>query len=104
MLPAKAIQHPHSAPTLLHDPQVITVSEECDTADALRAATPHLGPHTDGVVVYSGDLICDAPLGAMIVTHQLSGALATVLVGARRVSPTAETKPGKAPKVGCFDG
>jgi len=51
-------------------------------------------------VIYSGDLICDSPLGAMIVSHQLSGAMATVLVSERRVSPTTETKPGKAPKVG----
>ncbi|KIY94734.1 translation initiation factor eIF-2B gamma subunit [Monoraphidium neglectum] len=79
--------------------RVLTVGEECDTGDALRAVSQHLDPKAAGVVVYSGDLICDAPLGAMLVSHQLSGALATVLVGARRVSPTTETKPGKAPKV-----
>lgn len=78
--------------------KVITVGEDCDTGDALRAVSQHLDPVSPGVVVYPGDLVCDAPLGAMVVSHQLSGALATALVGARRVSPTTETKPGKAPK------
>ncbi|KAI8463923.1 MAG: eukaryotic translation initiation factor 2B gamma [Monoraphidium minutum] len=78
--------------------KVLTVGDDCDTADALRAALAHLPPSAAGAVVYSGDLVCDAPLGAMLVSHQLGGALATVLAGPRRTSPSTETKPGKAPK------
>jgi hypothetical protein len=40
-------------------------------------------------------LVC----GVRLVLLQISGALATVLVGKRKTSPTTETKPGKAPKV-----
>jgi hypothetical protein len=36
----------------------------------------------------------------LLLLLQISGALATVLVGKRKTSPTTETKPGKAPKVG----
>lgn len=78
--------------------QVVTVSDDTDSGDALRAAVPHLAPGARGAVVYAADLVCDAPLGALVLSHALSGALATLLVGRRRVSPTTETKPGKAPK------
>lgn len=33
---------------------------------------------------------------------QVSGALATVLVGERKTSPASETKPGKPPRVSFF--
>ena len=81
--------------------RVVAVGEGAGTADALRAVLPQLDPDAAGVVVYAADLVCDAPLRAVLVSHQLSGALATVLVGARRVSPAAETKPGRAPR--CVD-
>jgi hypothetical protein len=38
-------------------------------------------------------------IAVLRVLLQISGALATVLVGKRKTSPTTETKPGKAPKV-----
>ena len=84
---------------------MVTVGEECGTGDALRAVAAGLDPSVDGLVVYSGDLVTDAPLPAMLVAHRLGGALATALVSARRVAPSSETKPGKAPKVrGCGGG
>jgi hypothetical protein len=83
--------------------RVLTVGDDLDTGDALRAAAPRLDPNAAGVVVYSGDLVCDAPLGAIALSHALSGALATVLVSKRRGGPpSADTKPGKAPKVSGF--
>lgn len=77
--------------------EVITVPEDSGTADALNAVASHIT--SDTVVVYSGDLLSDVPLQALVVTHQLSGAVATVLVGSRKTSPTTETKPGRAPRV-----
>ena len=78
--------------------EVQTVPEDSGTAEALRAIIPKLT--SDTIVVYSGDLLSDIPVQTLVVTHQVSGALATVLLGTRKTSPTAETKPGKAPKVG----
>ncbi|KAF6255618.1 nucleotide-diphospho-sugar transferase [Scenedesmus sp. NREL 46B-D3] len=75
---------------------VITVPEECGTADALRLVAGQVSAET--LVVASGDILTDLPLRALVVTHQITGALATVLLGKRKTSPTAETKPGKAPK------
>lgn len=75
---------------------VITVPEECGTADALRLVAGQVS--AESLVVASGDILTDLPLRALVATHQISGALATVLVGKRKTSPTAETKPGKAPK------
>ncbi|WIA38932.1 hypothetical protein OEZ86_005085 [Tetradesmus obliquus] len=75
---------------------IITVPEECGTADALRLVAGQVS--AESLVVASGDILTDLPLRALVATHQISGALATVLVGKRKTSPTAETKPGKAPK------
>jgi hypothetical protein len=87
--------HPAAAPGVACT--VAAVPEDSGTADALRAVTHLLT--SDTVVVYSGDLITDVPVQALVVSHQVSGALATVLLGQRRTSPTTTTKPGKAPKV-----
>lgn len=76
--------------------QVVTVPEESGTADALRAVAPRLT--APSVVVYSGDIVTDLHLPAVLLEHQVSGALATVLVGERKTSPASETKPGKPPR------
>jgi len=38
----------------------------------------------------------------LVATHQLKAALATLVLFKRKVSPSADTKPGKAPKVCVF--
>jgi NDP-sugar pyrophosphorylase family protein len=49
--------------------QVITVPEECGTADALRQVSPRLT--SPSVVVYSGDIITDLHLPALLLEHQV---------------------------------
>lgn len=82
-----------------HDvfPQVVCVPEEYGTADALRAVADRLTSPT--FILLSGDLLTDLPVNALVTSHQLNSALATVLLVPRKTSPTTETKPGKAPKV-----
>lgn len=91
-------QHQHC----LHPSQVITVAEDHGTADALRAISAKLTAQT--VVVVSGDLLTDLPISTLVANHQMNATLATVLLFRRKVSPTTETKPGKAPKVGAGCG
>eukprot|EP00879_Flechtneria_rotunda_P010891 GHRR01011381.1.p1 GENE.GHRR01011381.1~~GHRR01011381.1.p1 ORF type:complete len:515 (+),score=167.39 GHRR01011381.1:92-1636(+) len=76
--------------------RVLTVPEDCGSADALRQVAKYITAET--TVVYSGDLLTDLPLKALVVTHQVTGALATLLVGHLKTSPTTETKPGKPPR------
>ncbi len=78
--------------------EVVTVPDESSSADALRAVAGRISTGT--VVVMAADLLSDVPLQALLATHAVSEALATVLVGRVKTSPSAETKPGKAPKVG----
>lgn len=78
-------------------PQVVTVAEGCGTADALRAVSSKITSNT--FIVLSGDLVTDMPLNALVATHQMQGALATVTLCPCKISPSSETKPGKAPKV-----
>eukprot|EP00775_Hariotina_reticulata_P009395 gene9396-9559_t len=47
---------------------VITVPEECGTADALRLVAKHITAET--LVVYSGDILTDLPVKALLATHQ----------------------------------
>jgi translation initiation factor eIF-2B subunit gamma len=72
------------------------VPEDKGTAGALRAVAPRL--KHDQVVVLSGDLVCDMPLGTLLARHRTSEAVATVLLASRRASLSPEPgKPGKAP-------
>jgi len=48
---------------------VITVPEECGTADALRLVAKHITAET--LVVYSGDILTDLPVKALLATHQV---------------------------------
>jgi hypothetical protein len=48
---------------------VITVPEECGTADALRLVAKHITAET--LVVYSGDILTDLPVNALLATHQV---------------------------------
>ena len=75
--------------------QVITVSEDCGTADALRAVSSRIPDSTSTVVVLSGDLLTDVPVNALVASHEMHGALATVMLCPRKTSPASETKPGK---------
>ncbi|MEW5317384.1 MAG: hypothetical protein WDW38_008684 [Sanguina aurantia] len=76
--------------------EVVCVPEEFGTADALRAVADRLTSPT--FIVLSGDLLTDLPVNALVTSHQLNSALATVLLVPRKTSPTTETKPGRAPK------
>mmetsp|Transcript_15489 Transcript_15489/g.33608 ORF Transcript_15489/g.33608 Transcript_15489/m.33608 type:complete len:476 (-) Transcript_15489:297-1724(-) len=76
--------------------EVVTVPEDYGTADALRAVASKVTAQT--FVVVSGDLLTDLPVNALVASHQMNGAYATVLLSHRKTSPTTETKPGKAPK------
>lgn len=49
--------------------QVVTVPEESGTADALRAVAPQLT--APSVVVYSGDIVTDLHLPAVLLEHQV---------------------------------
>lgn len=46
----------------------------------------------------SGDVVSDVPINALLASHQMQGALATVTLVPCKTSPSADTKPGKAPK------
>jgi NDP-sugar pyrophosphorylase family protein len=48
---------------------VITVPEECGTADALRLVAGQVSAET--LVVASGDILTDLPLRALVATHQV---------------------------------
>lgn len=76
--------------------EVVTVPEGSGTADALRIAADKIS--AEACLVISGDLLTDVPLHALVAKHQLTSALATVLLGQTKASPTTTTKPGKAPK------
>ncbi len=97
--PATASLHsPSLPPRPTPSPQVVPVAEGYGTADALRAVASRITSRT--FVVLSGDLLTDVPVGALVAQHNLhAGAMATMLLADRKVSPASETKPGKPPKV-----
>jgi translation initiation factor eIF-2B subunit gamma len=76
--------------------QVIQVPEETGSAEALKSVADRIA--SSSVVVISGDLVTDVPISALVATHQMSGASATITLVQRKVSPASETKPGKPPK------
>eukprot|EP00955_Chlamydomonas_euryale_P049250 354212-Chlamydomonas_euryale.AAC.1 len=100
--PALAVDHcaqrlqqcPHR---LACPPQVVTVPEDCGTADALRAVAPRIT--SSHFIVLSEDVVTDIPVNALLASHQMHGALTTVTLVPCKTSPSSETKPGKAPKV-----
>lgn len=73
-----------------------TVAENLGTADAVRAVAGSI--RTDHFVLLSSDLVTDLPLRSLIASHFVRGSLVSSLLYPRRVSPSSETKPGKAPK------
>ena len=75
---------------------VVRVAEDAGTAGALRAALPLLGPR-DTTLVVAGDLLCCAPLSALLAKHRGSGAAATVLLAPRRPGLAPERKAGRPP-------
>ncbi|KAL6765072.1 eukaryotic translation initiation factor 2B gamma [Haematococcus lacustris] len=89
------VQQEYSGPDKMQC-EVICVAEDYGTADALRACASKVTAKT--CVVLSGDLLTDLPVNALVASHQMNQALATVLLYPRKVSPVTETKPGKAPK------
>lgn len=73
-----------------------TVAENLGTAEAVRAVAGSI--RTDHFVLLSSDLVTDLPLRSLIAAHFVRGSLVSSLLYPRRVSPSSETKPGKAPK------
>ena len=84
---------PHSSGMTCH---VVQVSEEHGSAEALKSVADRIV--SSSVVVISGDLVTDVPINALVATHQMNGASATITLVQRKVSPASETKPGKAPR------
>lgn len=82
-----------------------TVAENLGTAEAVRAVSDSI--RTDNFVLLSSDLVTDLPLRSLIAAHYIRGSLVSSLLYQRRISPSSETKPGKAPKnvdyVGAFE-
>jgi hypothetical protein len=72
------------------------VSEDLDTAEALRAVS-HLLTADDFLVV-SGDLVCDVPVGAVAAAHRRQGALVTALLWPHPSTPNSETASGDKTK------
>ncbi|KAG1665277.1 hypothetical protein FOA52_015854 [Chlamydomonas sp. UWO 241] len=76
--------------------EVVAVPEGCGTADALRAVAHRIASHS--FVVLPGDLVTDVAVAALVASHQMQGALASVTLVPRKISPASETKPGKVPR------
>lgn len=72
------------------------IPQNLGSADALRAVSDSLTAST--VAVLSSDIVSDVPLSVVLATHTMRGAAVTTLLHPRRVLPSTETKPGKAPK------
>ena len=76
--------------------QVKTVAENIGTAEAVRHVAGSI--RTEHFVLLSSDLVTDMPLRVLIAAHFIRGSVVSCLLYPRRTSPSAETKPGKAPK------
>lgn len=87
-----AAQQHGSGPRL----EVLRVPEGAPTLDALRAALDRV--RTDSFVLLSGDLVAEPCLRPLLLAHHAAGAAVTALLARRKVSPSSETKPGKAPR------
>lgn len=76
--------------------EVAAVPEDVGTADALRAVLHRVV--ADDLMVLSGDLVCDVPLGAVAAAHSRQGAVVTALLCRRPTSGASEGGTGPAGK------
>ena len=76
--------------------QVKTSAENIGTAEAVRHVAGSI--RTEHFLLLSSDLVTDMPLRVLIAAHFIRGSVVSCLLYPRRTSPSAETKPGKAPK------
>ncbi|KAH7297935.1 hypothetical protein KP509_25G019700 [Ceratopteris richardii] len=74
----------------------VTVAEDAGTADALRAVASRLT--AEHILVISGDLVCDIPLGAIAATHCRKKASMTALLCALQVAGTSDGSSGSTGK------
>ncbi|EFJ29631.1 hypothetical protein SELMODRAFT_440774 [Selaginella moellendorffii] len=72
--------------------EVSTVSEESGTADALRSVAHRLS--SENVMVVSGDMVCDVPLGAIASSHKRQRAGLTALLCPRTPGEGCEASAG----------
>lgn len=78
------------------DTQVRAVPEEKGSAEALRLISDLLT--ADSILVVCGDTVTDVNLRALLATHYHHEATITALLTPHSSSPSADLKPGKAPK------
>ncbi|CAD7696552.1 unnamed protein product [Ostreobium quekettii] len=83
------------APSGIHC-KVITIPEGGNDIDGLAAALAAVT--TDIVVVMDTGVITDVSLRALVCSHYVGSAVATVALIKRKASASKNTKPGKAPK------
>eukprot|EP00250_Pteridium_aquilinum_P034003 c6841_g1_i1 orf=417-1817(-) len=68
--------------------EVVATAEDVGTADALRAVSHRLT--AEHILVISGDLVCDVPLGAVAATHCRKRASMTALLCAHQAAGASE--------------
>lgn len=76
--------------------EVKTVTEGVGTAEALHQVIDFI--RTDHFVLLSGDVVTEVSLQSLVLQHHVTNAAVTVLLSRRRMPPSSETKPGKAPR------
>ena len=76
--------------------EVLRVPEGAPTLDALRVVLDRV--RTPSFLLLSGDLVAEPCLRPLLLAHAAAGAAVTALLARRRVPPSTETKPGKAPR------
>ncbi|XP_039127768.1 translation initiation factor eIF-2B subunit gamma [Dioscorea cayenensis subsp. rotundata] len=82
--------------------EVAAVPEDIGTAGALRAVAHHLT--ASDILVVSGDLVTDVPLGVVAATHRRHGAVVTALLCDTPISGISETgSKDKAKKLGRYN-
>ncbi|CAL0324992.1 unnamed protein product [Lupinus luteus] len=88
--------------------EVVAVSEDVGTAGAIRAISHHLT--AKDILVVSGDLVSDVPIGAVAATHRRHDAVVTAMLCSAPVSGPSESgssggkdktkKPGRYDLIG----
>ncbi|KAI5054871.1 hypothetical protein GOP47_0030016 [Adiantum capillus-veneris] len=76
--------------------EVVAIAEDAGTADALRAIDKWLT--AEHLLVISGDLVCDVPLGAVAATHCRKRASFTALLFAHQVAGALDGSSGSTGK------
>lgn len=76
--------------------EVVAVAEEVGTADALRAVKSSLT--AEHLLVISGDIVSDVPLGAVAATHCRKGASLTALLCAHQAAGASDGSSGSTGK------